>query len=152
MTVGVLATGHQVRCILWVQVAIFNNGIGFYVDENSLHWIYFVKNTYNQIYVWCCEYAKKNCQRGANTLLWASKHTSMFIYCVLEQWLHPASTGKLKVVSSNNIHYTSRLSSGHPIVSVHNGHFLSCISVTGPSFKPNNFFWPNLTYFKLPCM
>ena len=28
----VLATGHQVRCLLWVQVAIFNKEIGFYVD------------------------------------------------------------------------------------------------------------------------
>ena len=26
------ATDHQVCCILWVQVAIFNKGIGFYVD------------------------------------------------------------------------------------------------------------------------
>ena len=28
---AVLATNHQVRCILWVQMAIFNKGIGFYV-------------------------------------------------------------------------------------------------------------------------
>ena len=30
----VLATGHQVRCILWVQVAIFNKGIGFLCELN----------------------------------------------------------------------------------------------------------------------
>ena len=30
-----------------------------YVDQNSLHWIYFVKNTYNQAYVCGCKYAKK---------------------------------------------------------------------------------------------
>ena len=29
VTMVVLTTGHQVRCILWIQVAIFNKGIGF---------------------------------------------------------------------------------------------------------------------------
>ena len=33
----VLATGHQFRCKLWVQVAIFNKGIVFYMDQNYLH-------------------------------------------------------------------------------------------------------------------
>ena len=27
-----LVTSHQVRCILWVQVAIFNKGVVFYMD------------------------------------------------------------------------------------------------------------------------
>ena len=54
----VLATGHQVRCIHWVQVAIFNKGIGFLSGIKSLHWIYFVKNTYNQVYGWCFKYPK----------------------------------------------------------------------------------------------
>ena len=31
----------------------------FYVDYNSLHWEYFVENTYNQVYAWCCNYARK---------------------------------------------------------------------------------------------
>ena len=43
MTIIIFATGQQVRCILWVQVAIFNKGIAFYVDLNYLHWIYSVK-------------------------------------------------------------------------------------------------------------
>ena len=29
VTMAALATGHQVRCILWEQVPIFNKGIGF---------------------------------------------------------------------------------------------------------------------------
>ena len=55
----VLATRHQVCCIFWEQVAIFNKGISFHVDQNSLHWINFVKNAYNQVYVLCCKYVKK---------------------------------------------------------------------------------------------
>ena len=56
VTMVMLATGHQVPCILWVQVAIFNKktaclcGLKFFS--------YFMKNTYNQVYVWCCKYAK----------------------------------------------------------------------------------------------
>ena len=29
MTILVLTTGHQVRCILWVQGGTYNKGIGF---------------------------------------------------------------------------------------------------------------------------
>ena len=47
----VIAAGHQVGCILWVEMAIFNKGIDFFINQNSLHWIYFFKNIYNQGYV-----------------------------------------------------------------------------------------------------
>ena len=62
----ILATGHQFRCIRWVQVAIFNKTIGFYVDYNSLHVANMLK--------------KDNCQRCTNKWLCASKHTCLFIY------------------------------------------------------------------------
>ena len=39
----------------------------FYVDFNSLHWIYFVGNTYNGVYIWCCKYGENRyCERCAN--------------------------------------------------------------------------------------
>ena len=41
------ASGHQVRCIPWVQMGTFNKEISFLCGLNSLHWIYFVGNTYN---------------------------------------------------------------------------------------------------------
>ena len=28
------------------------------MNQNCLHWIYFVNNTYNQVYVWCCRFSK----------------------------------------------------------------------------------------------
>ena len=42
-------TGYQVRCIPWEQAPIFNKGIGFYVDLNSLHWIYMLMNNYKRL-------------------------------------------------------------------------------------------------------
>ena len=54
-----LATGHQVRCIFRVQVGIFNKGIGFLWGLKALNWIYFVKNTHNQVYVWFADMLKK---------------------------------------------------------------------------------------------
>ena len=57
----VLTIGHQDRCILWVQGATLNKGIGFLCGLKLFALdIYFVKNTYNKDYVWCCNYAKKN--------------------------------------------------------------------------------------------
>ena len=60
VTIVVLATGHQVHCILWEQVLYSIKRLAFYVDWNHLHWIYFGKNTYNWVYVWCWKYHKKN--------------------------------------------------------------------------------------------
>ena len=44
----VLATGHQVRCILWVQVAIFNKRIGF-LGELKLFALYMFCEEYLQL-------------------------------------------------------------------------------------------------------
>ena len=56
MTMVVLVTGHQMCCILWEQAAIFNKGIFCcFFFQHSLHWIYFVNDKYNQIYVRCCK-------------------------------------------------------------------------------------------------
>ena len=39
----------------------------FYVDQTSLHWIYFVENTYNRVYIWCGKYGENRyCERCAN--------------------------------------------------------------------------------------
>ena len=46
------ASGHQVRCIPWVQMGTFNKEIGFLCGLKFLHWIYFVGNTYNRVYIW----------------------------------------------------------------------------------------------------
>ena len=51
VTMIVPVSGHQVRCIPWVQMGTFYKEIGFYVDWTSLHWIYFVGNTYNRVYI-----------------------------------------------------------------------------------------------------
>ena len=37
VTMIVPASGHQVRCISWVQMGTFKKELGFNVDENSLH-------------------------------------------------------------------------------------------------------------------
>ena len=85
----VLATGHPVRCILWVQVAIFNKGIGFLCGSKFVALNKFVKNIFNQVSVWCCKYAKKltvkdvptknyellNIQACSPDLFWNSGHT-----------------------------------------------------------------------------
>ena len=60
----VLATCHQVRYILQEQEAIFNKVTSFYVYQNYLHWIHFLKNTCNQVFVWCCKYHKKDSVKG----------------------------------------------------------------------------------------
>ena len=60
VTMLLLASGNQVCCILWVQVAMFNKGVGFfYVKRNTLHWIYFVKNAYKYVYVDVANMLKK---------------------------------------------------------------------------------------------
>ena len=62
------ASGHQVRCIPWVHMGTFNKEIGFLCGlKNSLRWIYFVRNTYNRVYIWCCKYGENRCcERCAN--------------------------------------------------------------------------------------
>ena len=46
-----LATGHQVCCMLWVQVAVFNKGIGFLYGSKFFETNIVCENTYNQVYV-----------------------------------------------------------------------------------------------------
>ena len=83
MAVLVLATGHQVRCMLWVQMATFNEGIGFLCGLK-----FFALN-----------------------IFWASKDTCLLIQYVLEQgWLHPISSGNQQDVSSTpNLHFSFRI-------------------------------------------
>ena len=67
VTMIVPASGHQVRCIPWVQMGTFNKEIGLFCRLNSLHWIYFVGNTYNRVYIWYCKYGENRyCERCAN--------------------------------------------------------------------------------------
>ena len=54
--------------------------------KNSLHWIYFVGNTYNRVYIWCCKYDENRyCERCANKWWCASKHTGLLNSC-LGKW------------------------------------------------------------------
>ena len=84
------ASGHQVRCIPWVQMGTFNKEIGFSCGLNSLHWIYFVGNTYNRVYIWCCRYGENRyCERCANKYWCASKHTGLLNSCLGKWYLLP---------------------------------------------------------------
>ena len=84
------ASGHQVRCIPWVQMGTFNKEIGFLCGLNSLHWIYFVGNSYNRVYIWCCKYGENRyCERCANEKLCDSKHTGLLNSCLGKLCLHP---------------------------------------------------------------
>ena len=60
----ILATGHQDRCIIWEQVAIFNKGVGFFSGLQLFALNKFVHNTYTQVYASCCKYAKINAVKG----------------------------------------------------------------------------------------
>ena len=53
------ATGHQVRCILWVQGATYNKRIGFLCGLKLFAWNIFPMNTCKQVYVWFCNHVKK---------------------------------------------------------------------------------------------
>ena len=116
----VLITGHQLRCILCAHEAIFK-GIGFYADYCFFALYIFCKEqtTYNQGYVSCCKFVKRiNCQTCVYEWLHvcASKRAGLFISYVLEQRLHPNSSGKPQVLStSRNVHKSVRLQSGYPI-------------------------------------
>ena len=60
------------------------------MDQNSLHWIYFVGNTYNRVYIWCCKYGENRYyERCANKQLCASKHTGLLNSCLGKLCLHP---------------------------------------------------------------
>ena len=68
MTMIVPASGHQVRCIPWVQMGTFNKEIGFLCGLKffALN-IFFVGNTYNRVYIWCFKYGENRyCERCAN--------------------------------------------------------------------------------------
>ena len=60
--------------------------LAFCVDWNSLYWIYFVGKTYNRVYIWCCKYGENRyCERCANKLWCASKHSGLLNSC-LGKW------------------------------------------------------------------
>ena len=42
-----------------------SNGLAFMWIKNSVYWIYFAKNTYNQVYAWCRKYTKKDTAKDA---------------------------------------------------------------------------------------
>ena len=56
------------------------------MDKNSLHWIYFVGNTYNRVYIWCCKYGENRyCERYVNKKWRASRHIGLLNSC-LGKW------------------------------------------------------------------
>ena len=61
------ASGHQVRCIPWVQMGTFNKEIGFLCGLKICALNIFGGNTYNQVYIWWCKYDENRCsERCAN--------------------------------------------------------------------------------------
>ena len=52
------ASGHQVRCIPWVQLGTFNKDIGFLCGLKFFALNNFVGNTYNRVYIWCRKYGE----------------------------------------------------------------------------------------------
>ena len=84
------ASGHQVRCIPWVQMGIFNKEIGFLCGLK-----FFALN------IFCGEYPQSSlrlvlqiwrnryCERCANKKLCASKHTVLLDSCLGKLCLHP---------------------------------------------------------------
>ena len=58
--------------------------------QNSLHWTYFVGNTYNRVYIWCCKYGENRyCERCANKKWCTSKHAGLLNSCLGKLCLHP---------------------------------------------------------------
>ena len=81
------ASGHQVRCIPWVQMGIFNKEIGFLCGLK-----FFALN------IFCGEYLQSSLhlmlqnrywERCANHKLCASKHTDLLNSCLGKLCLHP---------------------------------------------------------------
>ena len=84
------ASGHQVRCIPWVQMGTFNKEIGFLCGLKFFALKYFVGNTYNRVFIWCCKYGENRyCERCANKKLCTSKHTGLLNSCLGKLCLHP---------------------------------------------------------------
>ena len=67
VTMIVLASGHQVRCIPWVQMDTFNKEIGFLCGLKFFALNIFCANTYNRVHISCCKYGdNRYCERCAN--------------------------------------------------------------------------------------
>ena len=61
------ASGHQVRCIPWVQMGTINKEIGFLCGLKFFGLDIFVGNTNGRVYIWCCKYGENHyCERCAN--------------------------------------------------------------------------------------
>ena len=67
VTMIVPASGHQVRCIPWVQMGTFNKEIGFLRGLKFFALNISSGNTYNRVYIWCCKYGENRyCERCAD--------------------------------------------------------------------------------------
>ena len=109
VTMIVPASGHQVLCIPWVQMGTFNKEIGFLCGLKKIHCIYFVGNTYNPVYIWCCKYGENcYCERCASKQWCASKHTGLLNSC-LGKW-HVLPYSEVPLISAR-----VPPMSGHPI-------------------------------------
>ena len=86
------ASGHQVRCIPWVQMGTFNKEIGFLCGLK-----FFALNIFcgeylqSSLHLQCgCKYGENRyCERCANEKLCASKHTGLLNSCLGKLCLHP---------------------------------------------------------------
>ena len=87
------ASGHQVRCIPWVQMGAFNKEIGFLCGLKFFAFNIFCEeylHTYNRVYIWCCKCGENRyCERCANKSWCASKHTGLFNWCLEKWYLYP---------------------------------------------------------------
>ena len=84
------ASGHQIRCIPWVQMGTFNKEIGSLSGLKFFALNIFCGNTYKRVYIWCCKYGENRyCERCANKKLCASKHTGLLNSCLGKLCLHP---------------------------------------------------------------
>ena len=118
VTIVVLTTNHQVRCIFWKQMTIFNKGIGLYCGFKYMRWIYFVKKTFNHVYVWCYKYALKLLSKMCKWIImsfetYRSVHLEFGCTPLCSQTL---LVSRYLLSSSFNIHYNLRDLSGNPIV------------------------------------
>ena len=84
------ASGHQVRCIPWVQMGTFNKEIGCLCGLKFFASDIFCENTYNRVYIWCCKYGEnRHCERCANKWWCASKHTGLLNSCLGKCYVLP---------------------------------------------------------------
>ena len=63
------AFAHQVRCIPWVQMGTFNKEIGFLCGLKFFALNIFCGNTYNRVYIWCCNATEKDVPINNDALL-----------------------------------------------------------------------------------